>query len=62
MGGRVCLEKLLEIDPDTRVIIATGFGTQEDEEGMMRAGARGFLAKPAQIRDILGKIEEVLSA
>jgi signal transduction histidine kinase/CheY-like chemotaxis protein len=61
MGGRVCLEKLLEIDPDARVIITTGFGTQEEEEEMTRAGARGFLAKPAQISEILSKIEEVLS-
>jgi DNA-binding NtrC family response regulator len=62
MGGRVCLEKLLEIDPDARVIITTGFGSQEEEQEMMRAGARGFLAKPAQISDILSKIKEVLSA
>lgn len=62
MGGRVCLEKLLEIDPDARVIITTGFGTREEEDEMMRAGARGFLAKPAQISDILAKIEEVMSS
>ncbi len=62
MGGRVCLEKLLEIDPETRVIISTGYGARSDEEEAMQAGARGFLVKPSPISEILDKIEAVLSA
>jgi signal transduction histidine kinase/CheY-like chemotaxis protein len=62
MGGRECLEKLLEIDAGTRVIITTGFGTRSEEQEMTRAGARGFLAKPAKMSEILRKIEEVVNA
>jgi signal transduction histidine kinase/CheY-like chemotaxis protein len=60
MGGRACLEELLEIDPEAKVIVSTGYGARRDEEEMMAAGASGFLAKPSPISDILQTIESVL--
>jgi signal transduction histidine kinase/CheY-like chemotaxis protein len=62
MGGRTCLKKLLEIDPEARVIVSTGYGARSDREEMLDAGARGFLAKPSRIADIVHEIEAVLGA
>jgi CheY-like chemotaxis protein len=61
MGGRTCLEKLLELDPDARVIVSTGYGARRDQEQIMEAGACGFLAKPSRIADILREIEMALN-
>jgi signal transduction histidine kinase len=62
MGGRTCLEKLLEIDSDARIIISSGYSAAGEREEMMESGARGFLVKPSGLPEILSKIDAVLSA
>jgi DNA-binding NtrC family response regulator len=60
MGGKRCLEDLLRIDPDSRVLIASGYsshGLSIDETG---TGARGFIRKPYDAKDILLSIRKVL--
>jgi len=60
MGGKRCLELLLEIDPDVRVLVATGYSSNgvliERETG----GARGVISKPYDAKDILAAIRKVL--
>jgi signal transduction histidine kinase len=62
MGGRACLEKLLEIDPDTKVVISTAYSTREGEREMTKSGARGFLGKPYPVSELLREVASVLSA
>jgi signal transduction histidine kinase len=62
MGGRVCLEKLLEIDPDARIIVSTAYSARSDREQLMEAGASDFLAKPSRTSEILRKIEAVMNS
>ena len=60
MGGNRCLQKLLLIDPDVKVIVASGYsssGLTIDEAG---TGARGFIKKPYDVKDILASIRQVL--
>jgi len=60
MGGKSCLEDLLRIDPAARVLVASGYssnGLAIDKEG---TGARGFLKKPYDAKDILTAIRKVL--
>jgi len=60
MGGNRCLEELLRIDPDVRVLVASGYssnGLALDERGR---GARGFISKPYDAKDILGAIRRVM--
>ena len=61
MGGRACLQRLLEIDPDVKVIISSGYGAPDDHEEMLNLGARGFLVKPHQLADLLSEIDALLS-
>lgn len=44
--GFKCLEKLLELDPDVKVIVLTGQNDQENALRAIRLGAYDFLAKP----------------
>ena len=62
MGGFKCLEKLLVLDPEVRVIVASGYNDQGQIHQIEQAGARGFLAKPYRLSNLLTKVREVLDA
>ncbi|MBN1276402.1 MAG: response regulator [Deltaproteobacteria bacterium] len=60
IGGHQCLKELLEIDPDAKVIIASGYSTNESIRQAIRSGAAGFIGKPYQIRDMLAQVRDIL--
>jgi PAS domain S-box-containing protein len=62
MGGMQCLEKLLRIDPEARVIVASGFSEAGPMAETMRAGARSFIGKPYQMGRILKIVRDVLDS
>ncbi|NLI81225.1 MAG: PAS domain S-box protein [Deltaproteobacteria bacterium] len=62
MGGRECLVRLLESDPQTRVIVASGFTTHDSSQDILTLGARASVPKPFQLRQLLQVVREVLDA
>jgi len=60
MGGRICLEKLLKINPELRIIIASGYSTNGPSKEVLKAGAKGFIGKPYNINQILKSVREAL--
>ncbi|MGM0645834.1 MAG: PAS domain S-box protein [Thermodesulfobacteriota bacterium] len=59
MGGASCLQHLRELDPQVRVVLASGYSAQ----GQAREAAQmasGFLTKPYQLNTLLTTIREVL--
>jgi two-component system, cell cycle sensor histidine kinase and response regulator CckA len=60
MGGKRCLEELLRIDPDSRVLIASGYSSNGLTINETGSGARGFVRKPYDAKDILISIRKVL--
>ena len=58
MGGRKCLQELLQLDPGVRVLIASGYASNGLD--VLHAGSRGYLGKPYQISGLAAKIREVL--
>ena len=60
MGGRRCLGELLKVDPQARVLIASGYALDGPTIEAIRAGARGHISKPYDIEEILRVIREVL--
>ena len=60
MGGKKCLEELLRIDPDLRVLFASGYSSNGLNLGETGTGARGFVKKPYDAKDILTAIRKVL--
>jgi PAS domain S-box-containing protein len=60
MGGRICLEKLLKINPELRIIIASGYSTNGPTREVLKAGAKGFIGKPYNINQILKSVREAL--
>lgn len=61
MGGRKCLEKLLAVRPDAKIIVASGFSANDSIQDILIAGAFDFLAKPYSVDMLLEKMEKALS-
>jgi nitrogen-specific signal transduction histidine kinase/CheY-like chemotaxis protein len=60
MGGRKCLEKLLDINERVKIIIASGYSLEGFAKETVEMGARSFLNKPYESRTILRAVREVL--
>ncbi len=61
MGGRKCLEALKALNPNIRVIIASGYASQTHFEGAMELGAAAFISKPYQLGELAVRVREVLN-
>ncbi len=62
MGGRRCLEQLLEIDPDVKVLIASGYSDAAPPSDILDQGARAFVNKPYDIHLMLKTVRDILDA
>jgi len=60
MGGRECLLRLLDIDPHTRIVIASGHAIDGPVKEVVALGARDFIHKPYGLRQMLQVVREVL--
>jgi DNA-binding NarL/FixJ family response regulator len=60
MDGRRCLEEILCIDPDAKVIICSGFSENGPASGVKVDGAKGFVEKPYNMKNLLSAIRNVL--
>jgi PAS domain S-box-containing protein len=62
MGGKQCLEELLNIDPSVKVLVASGYAQTGPARAATQAGAKGFVSKPYDIRELLKTVRDVLDA
>jgi two-component system, cell cycle sensor histidine kinase and response regulator CckA len=60
MGGKQCLQGLLSIDPAVKVIIASGYAVNGTVKETLASGARGFVNKPYDNKQLLQTVREVL--
>ena len=60
MGGHKCLQELLKINPEVRVVIASGYSINGQVKQSMEAGAKGYVGKPYQLADLLNTVRAVL--
>lgn len=58
---RQCMRELLDADSEVRVLIASGYVDHKLADELQEAGARGFLGKPYQLKDLAAKVREVLN-
>ncbi|MCC6807206.1 MAG: response regulator [Deltaproteobacteria bacterium] len=56
-SGLDVARRLLEIDPATRIVMLTGYGSIANTVQAMRLGVVGYLTKPASVDDILRALE-----
>jgi two-component system cell cycle sensor histidine kinase/response regulator CckA len=60
MGGSSCLEELVRMNPEVRVIVASGVVADEYRQKVLDAGARDFLRKPYEMGELLRRVRNVL--
>jgi PAS domain S-box-containing protein len=60
MGGHKCLEELKRLDADLRVIIASGYPSDEETQEILQDLRGGFVAKPYRIDALIGQVRTVL--
>lgn len=60
MGGTKCLEELLKIDPQTQILIASGYSPDASTKDSLETGARGFIIKPYDTKRLLELVRSIL--
>jgi two-component system cell cycle sensor histidine kinase/response regulator CckA len=60
MSGKQCLDGLLSLDPAVKVVIASGYSADGTTKDALAAGAKGFVNKPYDIREVLEVVRSVL--
>lgn len=60
MGGKDCLGKILEFDPKAKVLIASGQAGEASTKSVVGLGAKGFVAKPFRVKELLTQVRKTL--
>ena len=60
MGGEKCLAELIRLDPDVRVLVASGYALEAQAEDVLRAGAKAFVSKPYHLDELVRRARQVL--
>ena len=61
MNGLEVLRKIRSFDPQARVIVITGYASQESEQVALQYGAYDFVRKPVDFTDFLKRIQAALT-
>ncbi len=59
-GGHATFSRIREIDPDARILLSSGFVSQEEVQDLMEQGACGFLPKPHRLPVVAHALRQVL--
>jgi len=62
MKGIELLEKIMQVSPQTLVLIITAYGSLETAIAALRAGASDYILKPLEFDELLIKVKRMLEA
>ena len=62
MDGKACLEELLKVNPDVKVLLASGYSANGPARQAIASGAKGLINKPYDVRQLLRMVRAVLDA
>lgn len=60
MEGHECLQELVKIKPSVKVVVASGYSANGPARKAIKSGARGFVRKPFDIRQMLEAVRKAL--
>ena len=61
MDGKTAYEKMIELKPDLKVLVASGYTMNGTAEEILAKGAHGFIQKPYSLDNIAAKIRQVMA-
>ena len=62
LSGREVMDQLQALDPKTRIIIASGYSSDNEIDELVAGGARAYIQKPYHISDLVGTVRAILDA
>ena len=62
MSGEKTYDKIKEINSKVKVLLSSGYSIEGQAEEILKRGCDGFIQKPFSVRELSGKIREVLAA
>lgn len=60
MDGEATFKRLKEIDPETKVLLSSGYTLDNRAQKIIDRGCNGFIQKPFNISELSSKIESVI--
>lgn len=60
LGGKECLKKILAINPQAKILVASGYAADASTKGCVQMGAKGFVPKPFRFKELLRQVRETL--
>jgi PAS domain S-box-containing protein len=60
MGGKECLKELLQINPEVRILVASGYSPDLSRQELLGLGIKGFLGKPFSVSQLLRQVRKAL--
>jgi two-component system cell cycle sensor histidine kinase/response regulator CckA len=60
MGGGEAYDRMKEINPDVKVLLSSGYSIDGEADGILARGCNGFIQKPFTMKELSGKIREIL--
>ena len=62
MGGGDAYDRLKEINPGIKVLLASGYDIDHQARGLLERGCDGFIQKPFNISEISEKVRGILAS
>ena len=62
MGGKECLEKLREVDPNIKILVTSGYYVSGMVKEVIESGAGGFIGKPYDSIAMLRAVRKALDS
>ena len=60
-NGATTYKVLKRINPDIKVLISTGYGTDENVQQILNDSQNGLIQKPFKFKEFISKLETILS-
>ncbi len=60
LGGHGTFYQLKAINPNVKILLSSGYVSQEEIEDLLEHGANGFLNKPHKVRELAVEIRKIL--
>lgn len=60
MDGKECFLRMKEIDPEVKVVLATGFSRDGRVQELLNSGVMGFLQKPFRLKELAEMLDSIL--
>jgi PAS domain S-box-containing protein len=61
MGGGVVYDRIKSINPEVKVLLSSGYSKDGQATEILNRGCKGFIQKPFNIKELSGKVGEILA-